>query len=173
LPVVPVSRSIGRYGAIPAALSSRTMASMAPTPDLAKRLRAVAAFQAELEDPAFTSGRWHDSERQGDAMTMPWFELSPRALAFVAALGGLLMPGFAWPEWAKTDEAQALARDRDVLARASADDLGRLATALIRQDRFIEGALSEAFDTGLMAALARRAGELAGEMGDAEVGVAN
>jgi hypothetical protein len=76
------------------------MASMAPTPDLAKRLRAVAAFQAELEDPAFTSGRWHDSERQGDAMTMPWFELSPRALAFVAALGGLLMPGFAWPEWA-------------------------------------------------------------------------
>lgn len=130
------------------------------------RLRAIGLFRVELESPGFDAGRWHPSERRGDdpgVWTMPWYELSSRAEAFVAALAGIMIVGFDWPTWAGTPEAQALHDDRNVLAAATPDQLARLATALIRQDRFNEGALGASFESGLMAAVARRADELAGD----------
>ncbi len=131
--------------------------------ELRDRLRAIGSFRAELEAPDFDVGRWHDSERLdgGDVMTMPWFELSDRAAAFVAALAGIMRPGFDWPTWAQTAEAQALARDRAVLAQRPRISLAKLATAVIREDRFSEGALAESFETGRMVAIARRAEVLA------------
>lgn len=129
------------------------------------QLRAIGAFADELEAAGFDAGRWHPSEptREDPAVvTMPWFELSPRALAFVTALGGILVP-FDWPTWAQTDEAQALHGDRSVLAAATPEQLSKLVTAMIREDRFVEGALGASFDSGLMAAIARRAETLADE----------
>ena len=128
------------------------------------RLRAIGAFADELETPAFAAGRWHPMEptREDPAVsTMPWYELSDRAEAFTRALGGIIEP-FDWPTWLPTPEAQALYRDRAVLAAATPEQLSRLATAIVRSDRFNEGALGEAFDAGVMAAIARRAAVLAG-----------
>ena len=95
---------------------------------------------------------------------MPWFELGPTALAFTGAVGeaGFMRTDFAWPDWISTPEAIALRTDRDALARATPDQLAKLLTMLIREDRFNEGALAHSFETGLIAAVARRAKVLAG-----------
>lgn len=130
--------------------------------DLRDRLTTIGAFAEELERAGFEAGRWHPSEPTADdpnVWTMPWYELSDRALAFVTALGGIIEP-FGWMAWVATEEGQALYHDRQALAAATPDQLSKLATAIIRSDRFSEGALGEAFDSGVMAAIARRAAVL-------------
>ena len=136
---------------------------------LRARLEALAAFGDELEAPDFHAGHWHDSEvRQtptGEVRTMPWFELSERAAAFTrTAVGNGWVEPFDWMAWMETDEAKALRDDRGVLAKATPDQLQRLLTAAIRAERFSDGSLEWAFTSGLMAAIARRAGTLADEM---------
>lgn len=134
------------------------------TPDVRERLRAIGAFRAELETPGFDAGRWHPSEPMiddPDVRTMPWFELSDRGAAFVAALAGIMISGFDWPSWMGTPEGQALSSDHAVVAAADPTQLSKLATAVIRSDRFNEGAIANCFDSGLMAAIARRAEALA------------
>jgi hypothetical protein len=54
-------------------------------------------------------------------------------------------------------EARSLAGDRAALGQASEDQLAKLMTALIRQDRFVEGNLAAAFRDGLLLAMAERA----------------
>jgi hypothetical protein len=136
-------------------------APAAPSPD---RLRAVGAFADELAAEGFDHGQWRGGERREDGViTMPWFEFSNRALAFVTALAGIIEP-FDWPTWAATDEAKRLYEDRDVLATATPEQLSNLATSLVRSDRFNEGALASAFESGVMGAIARRAAALAVEL---------
>ena len=129
------------------------------------RLRPLAAMLPVLEAPDFSAGTWHDSERRPDGVwTMPWYERSPAVEAYIRAVGesGLMLTGFDWPSWAKTQEAIALHGDRTVLAGATSEQLAMLLTALIREDRFNEGALGDSFESGIMTAIARRAKELAG-----------
>lgn len=125
------------------------------------RLAAIGAFVEELEAPDFDAGVWHDSERRGDVTTMPWFELSPRGAAFVAALAGIMIVGFDWMAWAGTPEARRFKDDHRAIDSATPEQLARLATALVRQDRFSEGAHAEMFENGMMLAVARRAAALA------------
>ena len=130
------------------------------TPDLRRRLGIVGDTLPMLEAPDFSSGSWVESEQRADGVwLMPYFERSPQVEAFTTAVGesGLLQVGFAWPDWAPTPEAVALRTDRDALALATPDQIGKLLTMLIREDRFVEGALGTSFDTGLMVAIARRA----------------
>jgi len=133
-------------------------------PDLRRRLRILADTLPALEAPDFVAGRWHDSEQRDDGVwTMPWYELSPTSDAVLRAVGesGFMQPGFDWPTWAKTPEAIALRNDPDALAAATPDQLGKLLTALVREDRFNEGALGDTFESGFIAAIARRAKVLA------------
>jgi hypothetical protein len=132
------------------------------TPDLRRRLRILADTLPILEAPDFSPGTWHDSvKRENDVWTMPWYELSPQAETVTRAGAGLMQPGFDWPTWAKTPEAQALRNDPAALASATPDQLGKLLTALIREDRFNEGALGDTFESGFMTAVVRRAKALA------------
>jgi len=138
------------------------------TEELRQRLAAIGAFADELESPDFDPGQWHDSERRQTAddevWTMPWFELSDRAEAFLAAIrANRWIEPFDWMDWAQTDEATALRDDRAALGRATLDQLQRLLTAVVRAERFSDGTLEWAFDSGLMAAIARRAQALAAE----------
>jgi hypothetical protein len=139
--------------------------STPPEPERRYRLEALAAVLPIVDSPDFEAGRWHDSERRPDGVwTMPWYELSPAAESYVRAVGesGMMLTGFDWPSWAKTPEAKALHGDREVLARATPDELAMLLTALVREDRFNEGALGDSFESGIMTAIARRAKVLAG-----------
>ena len=135
------------------------------TPELRASLQIIAETLPMLESPDFTPGVWHDSWTRPDGViVMPWFESSPEADAFRATVGrsGLLQVGFAWPDWAGSPEGIALRTDREALERAMPDQLGKLLTMLIREDRFNEGALAESFGSGLIAAIARRAAILSG-----------
>src|SRR6478735_2258649 len=96
-----------------------------PDRDRGERLQAIGAFADELEAPDFEAGQWHPSAPTRDdptVWTMPWYELSPRATAFVRALAGIMIT-FDWPTWAATDSAKALYRDRAALADATPDEL--------------------------------------------------
>lgn len=86
---------------------------------------------------------------------MPYYEFSTRALELIAALPVTM--GFRWPDWIKTAEAQALIADHARISEASADQLVKLTTAIVRSDRFSEGSIAGAFESGLLTAIARRA----------------
>lgn len=118
-------------------------------------LATLARFLPALEAPGFAAGRWHEQEG-----AFPFAALDDTAGALVQAAyaDGWVLPGFDWPEWIGTAEARAL---RDDPSTAGAEDLARLLTAVIRQDRFVEGALLGAFESGLMLAIIRRAAALA------------
>ena len=142
---------------------------MTPAAPLRDRLQALGAFADELEAPDFDPGRWHDSEVRktpdGEVRTMPWFELTERAEAFTrAATGNGWVQPFDWMAWIETDEGRSLRDDRNALAKATPEQLQHLLTAIIRSERFSDGSLEWAFQSGLMAAIARRAGALADDL---------
>lgn len=56
-----------------------------------------------------------------------------------------------------TPEAQALIADHANIASATPDQLVKLATSLVRSDRFTEGSLAGAHESGLLTAIVRRA----------------
>jgi len=92
-------------------------------------------------------------------------------MSFVPAaykFGWVLWGEFDWAEWMKTQEAQRLRDDREALSRATPDQLARLLTVLIRQDRFVEGALQSAFESGLLTRILERAASILGEIEPAE-----
>ncbi|MDB5429591.1 MAG: hypothetical protein JWP35_707 [Caulobacter sp.] len=134
--------------------------SAGKAPDLA----ALAGFADRLADPAFNAGGWGGGERDPatGVIRMPYAHLSDVASAFVKAAyhHGWVLPGFDWVAWKGTPEAKRLAADRDAVAAASADQLARLLTVIIRQDRFVEGGLLSDFKSGFVAAIAARANVL-------------
>ena len=70
---------------------------------------------------------------------------------------GWVMRDFNWGTWKQTPEAVSLRDDAQVLALASPEQLSRLLTVCIRQERFREGALEAAFESGLLTRLLQRA----------------
>jgi hypothetical protein len=54
--------------------------------------------------------------------------------------------------------------DPEATAAATPDQLARLLTAIVRSDRFVEGSIAGAFDSGLLARIARRAAALLAEL---------
>ena len=111
-----------------------------------------------LESPDFVAGKWRGGEKDaGGVIHMPWFELSRDAEAFVRTLGkhGWVFV-FDWMAW--QDEARELIDGG--LEHADVDDIRRLFTTLVRSDRFVEGRLAWAFESGLVARMVRRLREL-------------
>jgi hypothetical protein len=122
-------------------------------------LRSLAAFLPRLEQPGFDFGHWVPSTRRADGvLTMPYYELSADGLALVRAMP--VQMGFDWPAWMQTAGAKAYFQDHARVGEAPAEDLVKLATSLKRGDRFSEGTLASAFESGLLAAIARRAAVL-------------
>lgn len=127
-----------------------------------QKLNALAAFLPRMETPDFSAGKWEGGEREEDStIQMPWFRSSGVVADFVKAaydLGWII--NFDWPEWARTEEAIRLRDDPQFLATATADQLAKLLTVVVRQDRFVEGSLAEAFETGLIRSILQRAKSL-------------
>jgi hypothetical protein len=139
------------------------------TPTLRERLDGLAAFLPAFELSEFSFGAWGGGERTaGGTFTMPYYDLSKEAAAFVEAAYNLrwVVPGFDWGEWKGTAEAERLRDDPDALASAAPDQLAKLLTLLICQDRFVEGELSAAFESGLLTQILQRAEALRREAGD-------
>ena len=139
---------------------------MAPMPrreipdELADRLRRLGGLLPTLERPDFDAGHWAGGEQRADgSITAPYFEYSEDAEAVIEALP---VDVFDWMAWMKTRRAQLFVADHRAIGDASLEDLVLLSTAVRRSDRFTEGSIAGAFESGLILAIARRAAVLAG-----------
>lgn len=92
-------------------------------------------------------------------MQQPYVEFSREGKDFIAAAyqHGWVLDGFDWMEWSATQDARDLTGHPDAIARASPEQLWKLITKSVREDRFVEGALVEDFERGHLTAIARRA----------------
>jgi hypothetical protein len=68
---------------------------------------------------------------------------------------------FDWAAWAKSAEGRRLLSEPDAMETADAGQIRRVLTVCARRERFCEGALLAAFESGLMLRAARRAAALA------------
>jgi len=129
---------------------------------LTRRLEALVALLPELESPDFRIGRWAGGERLPDgAITMPYFELDERGEALLAVIGrgGWVQP-FDWMTWLDAPDGRALAEDPERMSRATPEDLSRILTAIVRSERFGDGNIAGAVESGLILRIVRRAAEL-------------
>ena len=126
-------------------------------PDLKDRLDALAGFLPRFEASDFEFGEM--IQRPGG---MPFYSSSEDALSFVQVCYDMKwVHPFDWVEWMESPEAEHLRDDPAALESATPDQLQRLLTVLIRQDRFVDGALEGAYESGLLMRIVRRAAVLA------------
>jgi hypothetical protein len=119
-------------------------------------LQALAAWQPRFADPGFEFGRW--------------FRLTEGAQRFVQDCSdhGWIRGDLDWGTWAATPEAQRLRDDPAAIATADADDLAKLLTVAVRADRFSEGELLGAWESGLLRRIVDRAATLAAAAEDVD-----
>ena len=131
------------------------------------KLRGIVAFLRRFQAPGFKFGHWTQppSDRPG-VMILPHFSLSDVARSFkqTAHKLGWVVRDFDWGTWMQTPEAQSLRDDDQVFAQATPEQLARLLTVCIRQDRFCEGALESAFESGLLTRILERADAILSEI---------
>ena len=134
-------------------------------PALEDRLNALAGFLPRFESPGFEFG--HMTASPGE---MPFYSHSDDASDFVEVCYRMKwVQPFDWSEWMGSPEAINLRDDPAAMECASAELLQKLLTVVIRQDRFADGALASAFESGLLVRILRRAAVLSQGM---EVAVA-
>ena len=130
------------------------------------QLRCLADWLPALEAPEVSAGTWRGGDTDANGvMQMPWFEYDERLDSWRAACAGagLIVVGFDWMRWLQTPQGIAYSRgpaSAEAIGTAPSADLARLVTAIIRGDRFSEGNIAGAFESGILAAISRRAAAL-------------
>jgi hypothetical protein len=127
------------------------------------RLARLGAYAALFAADGFKFGEMRGGEQiKPGVIEMPWFHLGEAASKFVDLCysDGWVLERFDWMNWSGTEEAKDLFGDPDKLATATPQQLAQVLTAQIRADRFAEGTLAEAFETGLLERIVRRAKQL-------------
>jgi endonuclease III len=141
--------------AIEHSASSSPLARTGSHATLRERLLALAKFIEPMEAPKFEFAKYE----------MGGYALSATAAAFVQATYdyGWILRDFDWPAWKGTDEAVRLHDDPVFLEQASAEQLAKLLTLIVRQDRFCDGLLNEVYESGFLIRILRRAEVLSHE----------
>jgi hypothetical protein len=123
------------------------------------KLLAIARFAAIFSDPKFQFGIWHEPPPvKAGVFEMPYCALTLDAGEFVqAAYDAGWVKSFDWSSWVNTPEAQELNNSTSYISAASEEQISKLLTAHIRSDRFCDGALQSAFESGVLTAIVRRA----------------
>ena len=130
---------------------------------MSEALRALARFLPAFEGPDFKAGEWVEmGEVEPGVGTRAYVACGDDTEEFVHAAyeHGWVRSDVDWGEWIQSAEAKALRDDGATLAAATPEQLAHLLTAVIRQDRFVEGALLGAFRTGMILGIVRRAAAL-------------
>jgi hypothetical protein len=128
------------------------------------RLEALAVFLPAFESPGFEIGTWTPAWTRADGViAMAYFTLSDVGESFhrAAASNGWVDPAVDWVAWSQSEDAHRFRDDPSSVADATADDLRRLLTAVIRAERFGDGEIEAAWRSGLLTAIVRRAAILA------------
>jgi hypothetical protein len=141
-----------------------TASPLGESPDqLVEKLRRIVPFLPSFQATGFKFGYWTQlpSDQPGVAM-LPYFSLGEVAWSFEQKAYdlGWVMRDFDWPTWKQTPEAETLRDDVQALAQATPEQLARLLTVCIRQDRFCEGALESTFESGLLTRILERAADI-------------
>jgi hypothetical protein len=137
-----------------------------PADRWAEPIASLAPFATAAREPGFAFGAWHASERGADgAWSMPWYELADGGSRLVAAAGVWIVVGFHWRDWVDTAEAQTLIDDPAAMLDATPEQIAHLLTALIRSERFFEGQLEGAWQSGLFLRIVDRVAALAAGRG--------
>lgn len=122
-------------------------------------LSALAAHYEGLAEQGYRPGYAVLPGKRPDGVTeMGYATLSDRSEAFLSDIvaAGWIRP-FDWVVWRTSPEGRQLLTDQSSIAAATAEQLSCVLTTVVRQDRFAEGVLLEAFENGLMKAIAARA----------------
>lgn len=119
----------------------------------AEQLAELGAYAALFSDPDYVWGRWSDQYYivSGDVQTF---------LHTGAALGASLTD-FNWVTWKDTPQAQLFREPDAIRTHATAEDLARLFTVAVRQERFVSNSLEGWCESGSLLAMAERAAMLA------------
>jgi hypothetical protein len=130
--------------------------------NITDRLRALADVLPMLEASDADFGHWELPPPRDGIHSLGWFEFGPTAEAWRAAVarGEWIIVGFDWRSWLASAAGQALRDEPAAVATASPEQLAWLLTAIVRSDRFVEGSIEGAFDSGLLARISRRAAAL-------------
>ena len=119
------------------------------------KLEGLAAYLSVFETPGFLFGHW---TKPNGTSILPSFVHTPEARSFIKAAYALgwILSEFDWGKWKETEEAKELRDDPKALDSASTEQIAKLLTTVIRQDRFVEGALESAYSSGLLNAILGR-----------------
>ncbi|MBB6097905.1 hypothetical protein HNR42_001328 [Deinobacterium chartae] len=123
----------------------------------------IAPFLPAFTAPDFEFGKnVTPPSSEPDIVMMGYYEYSRDVEQFVQAAydAGLVLPGFDWSAWSKSGEAALLIQDEQGLAEASPMQLAKLLTFLVRRERFAEGSLASAYESGLITRILTRASVL-------------
>jgi hypothetical protein len=144
----------------PATLEPEAAAPLDPPSRAA--IEALARWRSRFEAPDFSVGDWVKSWRDAQGVIhMGWFEFSLEAKAFLGDLGehGWIRP-FDWGAWLQSPDGKRVIHGPDGIETATPEDLRRALTAIVRSDRFTEGSIAGAFESGLLLRILRRAERL-------------
>jgi hypothetical protein len=130
-----------------------------------KNITAIAAFLPVFDRDDCAGGTWTEAtESKHGAVSLASFIPDNDASALIKACyeNGWILSGFDWESFAQTSEARDL-HDAAALEKATPEQLAKLLTIVVRQDRFVEGAFAEAVKSGLVLGILRRAAAIAGK----------
>jgi hypothetical protein len=122
----------------------------ATSPDTWDELRRAADDVARLTAPA----RWEGGQTVDGVTRMPYPVYEPavdRLMAALAAISGGIVV-FGWMDW----DGVGRYRTADAVREAPIADVPRLVTAIIRSERFSEGSIEGAVESGLVGAIVER-----------------
>ena len=119
----------------------------------------IAAFRGEFGEWAVPA----DTATGLDRPPQPVASDLVRRFVKTVRRDGWLLDDLDWRGWVNGPEGQRLLRSETALAAATPEELARLLTALVAQDRISKGALFGHFESGLIEMIARRAAVLAAE----------
>ena len=128
-------------------------------------LFALAVFASRLTEPGASFGKMTttiDAEGDGEVAAWPYWEPSPLAEEFIemAYDTGWVRGNFDWSRWTGTSEGQRYLTDPSSIAATTSRQLQKIITALLRSEKFCEGAMLQAFESGIISAIAARAANL-------------
>lgn len=123
----------------------------------------LAEFLEPLSDPELQFFQENQSAASGEATLILPGTYAPVAFQFMDACtrDGWMMPGFDWTTWMRSDEGRALLADPEAPASASVEQISMLLTALMRKERFNQGTLAKAHESGLLVRILKRVAFLA------------
>lgn len=115
-----------------------------------ENIEVLRAISARIQDYVGEWGVRHDNERTVfGVLVMPWVEQYPLIQDFVSFMyENDLVVKFRWTEWQEGRDWYAL-DDESKYDKLGVETVLKLLTAVIRNDRFNEGALISAFEVGI------------------------